>query len=145
MPTEWNNEYLAEAFADEIALAKLHPAWRRTFIAPAAPAIDAPLLPTPRHFNTFGSAHNSRLTFSTNAPRVPPQWRRTWAAAGTLSAELGLSIRYCDEDGTVSVGAGGGRRNVTESYVDHPDKNAAALAAITRAAIQHLTALRSAH
>lgn len=145
MTRQWDGEYLAEAFADEIALAKLHPKWRRTFKAPEQPSMDSPLVyvrPTRTHGT---SATSERLTFSTLAPQVPPHWRRTWLAAGPLSAELGLSIRYCEEEGTVSVGAGGGRRNVTESFADHPDKNAAACAAITRAAIEHLTALRSAH
>lgn len=142
---QWDTEYLTDAFADEIALAKLHPKWRRTFKAPAAMTLDAPLQLSPRT-TTFGSSATSpRLTFSTVAPQVPPHWRRTWAAAGPLSAELGLNIRHDQDDGTVSVGAGSGRRNATEAYADHPDKDAATMAAIVRAAIQRLTDLRDAH
>lgn len=145
MTKQWDNEYLAEAFADEIALAKLHPHWRRTYKAPAALTLDAPLQLSPRT-STFGSSASSpRLTFSTMTPQVPPHWRRTWAAAGPLSTELGLSIRHDQEDGSVSVGVGGGRRNVTEAYADHPNPDAAAMAAIVRAAIQRLTELRDAH
>ncbi len=145
MTKQWDNEYLAEAFADEIALAKLHAQWRRTYKAPTELTLDAPLIyvrPTTTH--PF-SGHNSRLTFSTMTPQVPPHWRRSWNAAGPLSTELGLSIRHDQEDGTVSVSVGSGRRNVSEAYADHPSQDAAAMAAIVRAAIQRLTELRDAH
>ena len=142
MTKQWDDEYLKEAFGDEIALAKLHPKWRRTFKAPAAMTRDAPLQPGARAASHFGSANSPRLTFSTMAPQVPPHWRRTWDAAGALSTELGLSIRHDAEDGTVSVGVGAGRRNVTEAYAEHPSPDDATLAAIVRAAIQRLTDLR---
>jgi len=145
MTKQWDDEYLKEAFADEIALAKLHPKWRRTFKAPATLTLDAPLVYVPRTTTHAFSGHNSRLTFSTRTPEVPPHWRRSWMAAGPLSTELGLSVRHDQEDGTVSVGVGGGRRNVTEAYADHPNADAAAMAAIVRAAIQRLTELRDAH
>lgn len=145
MTKQWDNEYLAEAFADEIALAKLHPHWRRTFKAPADLTLDARLVYVPPTRTHYNSANSPRLTFSTMTPRVPPHWRRTWAAAGPLSTELGLSIRHDQDDGTVSVGVGNGRRNVTEAYADHPNPDAAAMAAIVRAAIQRLTELRDAH
>jgi len=145
MSKPWDDEYLKDAFADEITLAKIHPKWRRTFKAPAALSLDAPLQPGARATNHFGSANSSRLTFSTVTPQVPPQWRRSWNAAGPLATELGLSIRHDHDEGAVSVSAGGGRRNVTEVYVDHPSADAAALAAIVRAAIQRLTELREAH
>jgi len=145
MTKQWDDEYLKEAFADEIALAKLHPNWRRTFKAPAALTLDAALVYVQRTTTHAFSGHSSRLSFSTMTPQVPPHWRRSWVAAGPLSTELGLSIRHDQEDGTVSVGVGGGRRNVTESYADHPNADAAAMAAIVRAAIQRLTELRDAH
>ncbi|OIJ41499.1 hypothetical protein LO55_5060 [Massilia timonae] len=145
MTKQWDDEYLKGAFADEIALAKLHPKWRRTFKAPTTLTLDAPLVHVQRT-STFGSSATSpRLTFSTVAPQVPPHWRRSWMAAGPLSTELGLSVRHDQDDGTVSVGVGGGRRNVTEAYADHPNADAAAMAAIVRAAIQRLTELRDAH
>lgn len=145
MNKQWTDEYLAEAFADEIALAKIHPQWRRTFKAPAVQSIDAPLIYSPRARTHYTGATSPRLTLSTNVVPVPPLWRRTWAAAGALSAELGLSIRYDEDEGAVSVGVGSGRRNVTEMYADHPSKDAAACAAIVRAAVQRLTDLRAAH
>lgn len=145
MTKQWDDEYLKDAFADEIALAKLHPKWRRTFKAPSALTLDAPLAFVQRTTTHPFSGHNSRLTFSTRAPELPPLWRRSWVAAGPLSTELGLSVRHDQEDGTVSVGVGGGRRNVTEAYADHPSPDAAAMAAIVRAAIQRLTELRDAH
>lgn len=145
MTEQWNNEYLAAAFADEIALAKLHPQWRRTFKAPSFLGMGESLIYSPRT-STFGnSASSPRLTFSTKIPQVPPHWRRTWDAAGALSTELGLSIRHDADEGTVSVGVGAGRRNVTESYAEHPNADAATLAAIVRAAIQRLADLRAAH
>lgn len=145
MTKQWDNEYLAEAFADEIALAKLHPKWKRAFKAPTELVIDAPLVYV-RATKTFGSSATSpRLTFSTMTPPTPPYWRRSWGAAGPLSTELGLSIRHDAEEMTVSVGVGNGRRNVTEAYADHPSPDAAAMTAIVRAAIQRLTDVRDAH
>lgn len=145
MNKQWTDEYLASAFADEIALAKIHPQWRRTFKAPTVQSIDAPLIYSPRASTHYTGATSPRLTLSTNVVPVPPLWRRTWAAAGALSAELGLSIRYDEDEGAVSVGVGSGRRNVTEMYANHPNKDAAACTAIVRAAIQRLTDLRAAH
>lgn len=145
MTKQWDNEYLAEAFADEIALAKLHPKWRRAFKAPAVLALDAPLQLVRVTSTHHTSATSPRLTFSVKEPQVPPHWRRTWSAAGPLSTELGLSVRHDQEEQVVSVGVGSGRRNATEAYADHPSVDAATMAAIVRAAIQRLTDLRDAH
>lgn len=145
MTKQWDDEYLKEAFADEIALAKLHPKWRRAFRAPAYLGMSESLIYVPITRTHYTSATSPRLTFSTMTPPVPPHWRRSWDAAGPLSTELSLSIRHDQEDGTVSVGVGSGRRNVTEAYADHPSPDAAAMAAIVRAAIQRLTDLRDAH
>lgn len=139
---QWEGQYLEEAFDDEIRLAKVHPKWRRTFKAPAVMAVGESLQLVQRAFNHFGSAHAPRQAFSTSAPKVPPHWRRRWGAAGPLSTELGLSVRHDLEEGTVSVGYGSGRRSVTESYADHPDKDAATMAAIVRAAIRLCTEMR---
>ena len=139
---EWEGSYLEGAFADEIRLAKVHPKWRRTYKAPAVVTLDAPLQLVQRAFNHFGSSHVPRQTFIGTAPQVPPHWRRSWNAAGPLSTELGLSVRHDLEEGTVSVGVGSGRRNVCEAYADHPTPDAAAIAAIVRAAIQRLTEAR---
>lgn len=145
MTQQWDGEYLAEAFADEIALAKLHPQWRRTFKAPADLSQDAPLVYAERTSTIYSGANSPRLVLSTRIPPVPPLWRRTWLAAGELSTYLGLSIRHDAEERTVSVGVGSGRRNATEHYADHPSADAATMAAIVRAAIQRLTELRDAH
>ncbi len=145
MSKEWDEDYLKGAFADEIALAKIHPQWRRTFKAPAFLGLSESLIYSPRASTHYTGATSPRLTLSTKVVPAPPFWRRTWDAAGPLSAYLGLSIRYDDEEGAVSVGVGSGRRNVTELYADHPSKDAAACAAIVRAAIQRLTDLRAAH
>lgn len=139
---QWEGEYLAEAFDDEIQLAKVHPKWRRTYRAPAVLTLDAPLQLVQRAFNHFGSSHAPRQAFSGGVPLVPPHWRRSWSAAGPLSTELGLSVRHDHEEGTVSVGVGSGRRNVCEAYADHPTPDAATMAAIVRAAIQMCTEAR---
>jgi hypothetical protein len=55
---------------------------------------------------------------------------------------MGLSVRIDLEEGTVSVGNGSRRRDVTESYADHPSKDAAIFAAIVRAAIRVCTEAR---
>lgn len=145
MTKQWDNEYLAGAFADEIALAKLHPKWRRAFKAPAFLGMSESLVYVRATSTHHTSATSPRLTLSIKEPQLPPHWRRTWSAAGPLSTELGLSIRHDAEEQTVSVGVGSGRRNVTEHYADHPNADAATMAAIVRAAIQRLTDLRDAH
>jgi hypothetical protein len=131
---QWDDEYLQQAIADEIDLA-----WakmRRRFTAPLAPTMSSDLLPGARRGAPMVSAGASRLTFSTSEPEKPPRWRREWSAAGPLIADLGLSVRTDDEEGCVSVGTGNRRRDVTEAYRDHPDKDSAICAAIVRAAIQ---------
>lgn len=144
MGAQWEGQYLAEAIDDEIRLAKVHPKWRRTFKAPAVMAMGESLQPVRRAFNHFGSAHAPRQMLTGTGPQVPPHWRRSWNAAGPLSTELGLSVRHDLEEGTVSVGVGSGRRNVCESYADHPNPDAAAMAAIVHAAIQMCTEMREA-
>lgn len=131
MKNQWEGQYLEEAIAEEAELASVHPKWRAQVKAP-------------RRSGSLISAGAARLTFSATPPARPPllQWRRDWSAAGPLSTELGLSVRHDTDEGTVSVGVGSGRRNVTESYADHPDVNAATMAAIVRAAIQVLTSER---
>lgn len=137
----WSEEYLREAFADEIALAAVHPRWfLLRFEAPIAPTHGDDLLP--KRGRSLVSPVNDRLTLGSSQRPAPPHWRRTWGAAGPLIAELGLSVRPDDEAGTVSAGNGGRRRDVTESYADHPDKDAAIWAAIVRAAIRMCTEAR---
>ena len=129
----WSDEYLREAFADEIELAwaKL----RRRYVAPSQADANADLVPAPRRGSNLLTAGHERLAFTPEAKPLP-RWRRSWGAAGPLIGELGLSVRPDDEEGTVSVGNGNRRRDVTESYADHPNKDAAICAAIVRAAIR---------
>jgi hypothetical protein len=131
---QWDDEYLAQAIADEIELgwAKM----RRRFTAPIAPTMSSDLLPGARRGAPMVSAGASRLTFSAPEPVKPPHWRRDWSAAGPLLAQLGLSVRHDTEEGTVSVGTGNRRRDVTEAYRDHPGADEATVAAIVRAATQ---------
>jgi hypothetical protein len=135
----WSEEYLRQAFADEIELAwaKL----RQRYVAPNPIDPSADLVRAPRRGTNLITAGHERLAF---APEVKPlpRWRRSWSAAGPLIGELGLSVRPDDEEGTVSVGNGNRRRDVTESYADHPNKDAAICAAIVRAAIRVCTEAR---
>jgi len=140
MSKEWTEQYLRECVSDEIALAFLHPKFRRRYAAPTLLDRMAPIVPAARRGTSLISGGMARLTFSAVQPELPPRWRRDWEAAGDLHIELGLPISHDLEDGTVSVGAGGRRRNVTERYADHPSKAAATWAAIVGAAIQLLEA-----
>jgi len=131
---EWSTDYLRQAFDDEIELA-----WamlRRRYVTPSPIEPRGDLRPAPRHGGSLISPGAARLTFSAGEPAAPPHWRRSWSAAGALIANLGLSIRIDAEEGCVSVGNGSRRRDVTESYADHPDKESAICAAIVRAAIR---------
>jgi len=139
---EWAESYLRECIADEIALAALHPKFRARFTAPAVLTQFATLIPAPRRGGNLISPGMARLTFSV-PPATPPCWRRDWSAAGPLCYLLGLTVSHDLEDGTVSAGTGNRRRNVTERYDEHPNKDAATFAAIVRAAIHELEARRT--
>lgn len=137
----WSDEYLRDAFADEIALAAVHRNWfALRFDAPVVMSRSENLVP--RRSRSLVGGTNHRLEFGSARPTTPPHWRRDWAAAGSLVSLLSLSIRFDDEEGCVSVGNGSRRRDVTESYADHPDKDAAIWAAIVRAAIRMCTEAR---
>lgn len=115
----WTDEYIEQAIAHEVELAKAS-GYSRIDV-PANPVRTTPVLAQSRN----------RQQPATHLPR----WRRDWAAAGELIEEFGLSVRQDDEDRTVSVGVRGRRRDVTESYDDHPDKAGAIFAAIVRMSI----------
>lgn len=137
MSKPWSDEYLQEAIADEIALAAAHPLFRRRVTMPSVLTISVDLYPDPpKSINSFNRHFRTTPTWPL------PHWRRDWRAAGVLVGELGLSIRPDEEEGTVSVGTGSRRRDVTEAYADHPDKDAAIRAAIVRAAIRFCTESR---
>jgi hypothetical protein len=140
MSKEWTQQYLRECMADEAALAPLLTKWRnRRFTVPSSGlTLTSTLLPAAARGRPMTSPGASRLTFSAPAPSLPPAWRRNWEAAGDLSVDLGLTVSHDPEDGSVSVGAGGRRRNVSELYEDHPSKAAATWTAIVRAAVQLL-------
>lgn len=139
LPKPWSDDYLRQAFADEIELAwaKL----RVRYVAPNPIDPNADLVRAPRRGTNLLTAGHDRLAFTQEAKPLP-RWRRSWSAAGPLIGELGLSVRPDDEEGTVSVGNGNRRRDVTESYADHPNKDAAICAAIVRAAIRVCTEAR---
>lgn len=135
----WTQKYLKECAADEIALAKVHPKWRLSFTTPSSMTRISDLVPAARRGHSLISPGAARLTLSTRAPALPPHWRRDWNAAGPLGTLLGLGVSHDQDEGTVSVGTGSRRRNVTERYEDHPDPDAATMAAIVRAAVRLLS------
>lgn len=138
---QWDEAYLRAVFADEIALAAVHKNWfLRRFDAPTFLGQSESLVP--RRSRSIVGGSNHRLEFASTRQLAPPHWRRDWVAAGSLLSQLSLNVRFDDEEGTVSVGTGSRRRDVTESYADHPDKDAAILAAIVRAAIRVCTEAR---
>ena len=129
----WPQDYLERAIDDEIALAKaMHPGAKI-----ARPAIASPVTQL-----TFEYPRRTHGTSTHNARTAPggyiEQWRRGWQFAGPLIAQFDLRISYDQDEGTVSVGTGGGRRNVTEEIGEHPDKDAATIAAIVRFTTQLL-------
>jgi hypothetical protein len=135
MMKPWDEQYLKEAITDEIALAYAKLRYRVTM--PREVSMETLLTRDAPKYGSMNARH-ARTT-----PSYPlPRWRRSWLAAGPLIAELGLRPRPDDEEGTVSVGFGAGRRNVTEAYTDHPSKDAAVMAALVRAAIQAATEAR---
>jgi hypothetical protein len=135
IPMQWNEAYLKECAEDEIALAQLMRFGR--FAAPAGLARDTVLVPVQaRGGHHLRGADTARTRLGSIGEL--PRWRRDWVAAGELSTQLGLSTRHDQEDGAVSVGTGNRRRDITERYEDHPSKDAATWAAITRAAVQLL-------
>jgi len=126
---QWEGEYIEQAIADEIELAWLK---HRVRVAPESSYLISATRLVPVRGTTLLPGH-SRTTPDTWSL---PQWRRSWSAAGPLATELGLSIRHDQEEGTVSAGTGSRRRDVTEAYADHPDRDAATMAAIVRASIR---------
>jgi hypothetical protein len=137
LPEPWDEKYLRAAIKDEIALAAVHTKFRCRITMPNLVVMETVLTPDPPRYGSLAARH-ARTT-----PAWPlPRWRRDWRAAGPLIGELRLAIRNDPDEGTVSVGNGSRRRNVTESYADHPGIDEAVIAAIVRAAIQILTEAR---
>lgn len=129
---QWDAEYLKQCFADEVELASVHKAFcGRTYTAP----LDCGRLSSLQPGVPVGRGFDTR-NFRTTTAWAPPFRRRSWNGAGQLVSEFGLSIRQDVQEGSVSVGTGNRRRDVTEAFADHPDEDAAIWAAIVRAAIQ---------
>lgn len=133
----WSQRYLEEAIDDEIALADAMHGMK--VVRPAYITTITELQST-RPSRTYFSSRNHPRT-SSSMPL--DKWRRSWNAAGPLIGLLGLSVHADDDEGVVSVGVGGRRRNVSESYGDHPSKDEAVVAAIVRASIRALNEARN--
>jgi len=126
----WSQQYLEEAIDDEIALADARHGMK--VVRPAFITTITELQATRPSRTYFSSRNHPRTTSSMPLDK----WRRSWNATGPLIGMLGLSVHVDDDEGVVSVGSGGRRRNVSEAYADHPGKDEAVVAAIVRAAIQ---------
>ena len=135
--SKWPQQYLEQAIDDEIALAD---AMHGMKVARPAYITTVTELQATRPSRTYFS---SREHPRTSSARTLDQWRRKWRAAGPLIGLLGLNVHADDDEGVVSVGVGGRRRNVSEAYADHPGKDEAVVAAIVRAAIQALNERRN--
>jgi hypothetical protein len=134
--TTWTQKYLKEAISDEIELARLLNYGK--LVRPAALTMYTLL-------QRAGGARIGQGTLGSSGDAgtsAIPVWRRNWGAAGSLTTKLFLHTKHDVDEGTVSVGASGQRRCVTESYQDHPSVDAATWAAIVRASIQVLTEMR---
>jgi len=130
MTQKYDTEYLTQAIKEEIELAKLDLGVRGT--KPAGVYIDSNVYMA----GPAGSGSGIRTS------EVLPKWRRHPRAAGALAIKHALNIKHDFEECAVTVGYGPGRRGIVEHYGAHPDRQAATMAAITRAAIQMLTEKR---
>jgi len=128
MTKQWDNEYLTQALKEEAEVARL--ALRVRVTRPTGGVhLDSNL------YLATGPSAGSGIRTS----EVLPKWRRHPRAAGALAITHALNIRHDHEEFAVTVGYGAGRRGVTEHYGAHPDREAATMAAIVRAALQKLT------
>lgn len=128
MAQQYDTEYLTQAIKEEIELARLDLGKRAT--KPAGVYRDSNV------YLATGSAGGG--ISGLRSSEVLPKWRREQRAAGALAIKHALNIRHDEDEYSVSVGYGAGRRCVTEHYGAHPDRDAATMAAIVRAAIQKL-------
>jgi hypothetical protein len=131
-----SEHYLRDANRDEITLARAK--FGVTVAMPTFFGESTPLTAEPSKMR--GTVKPGMHRLALGGPALLPKWRREWSAAGPLATELGLAIVHDLEEGTVSVGAGARRRNVTEAYTDHPTPDDATRAAIVRSAIAELEA-----
>lgn len=130
MTKQWDDEYLTQAVKEEIEVARLD--LRVRGVKPAGVHFDVNVYQSKAPGSGYGMAM---------AP-ILPKWRREPRAAGALAIKHALNIRHDHEEHSVTVGYGAGRRGVTEHYGAHPDRGAATMAAIVRAALQLLTEQR---
>ena len=127
MTQQYDTEYLTQAVKEEIEVARLD--LRVRGVKPTGVHFDVNVYQSKPPGSGFGMAM---------AP-ILPKWRREPRAAGALAIKHALSIRHDHEEHSVTVGYGAGRRGVTEHYGAHPNRDAAIMAAIVRAAIKKLT------
>lgn len=133
MTQQYDTEYLTQAIDEEIELLLLD----RKIVArkPSIVWRDSPV------YEKRGAQQPEGRWCGFAPPRLPA-FRRSTLEAGALAIKHALSIRHDHEECTVTVGYGTGRRGITEHYGAHPDRDAATMAAIVRAAIQMLTEQR---
>lgn len=125
--------YLAEAIADELALAKL-----LGFIR-----LEVPSATDPKPL-IWGVHKDFRPEWEGAQGRAwLPRWRRSWDGAGELIARCNLSVMPGGTCVVVEQAYDGGDMFDT-SFSSHPTKDDAFRYAICKAAIEYLTAERAA-
>lgn len=130
MSQPYDQPYLKTAIAEEREIARLDLRARTSVPGGLGLSIDSNV-----YLLTGGANGGNGIRTS----EILPKWRRDPRAAGALAIKHALNIRHDQEEFTVSVGYGPGRRAVVEHYAAHPDLAAATMAAITRATLQKLT------
>jgi len=130
MTQQYDQDYLKKAIAEEREVARLDLRVRTSMPGGLGLSIDS---------NVYLMTGNIGSGSGIRTSEILPKWRRHPRAAGALAIKHALNIKHDIEECAVTVGYGPGRRGIVEHYGAHPDRQAATMAAIVRAAIQMLT------
>lgn len=130
MTQQYDQDYLKKAIADEREIARLDLRVRTSMPGGLGLSIDSNVYLMTGHIGSGSGIRTSEIL---------PKWRRHPRAAGALAIKHALNIKHDPDEYSVTVGYGSGRRGVTEHYGSHPNRDAATMAAITRATLQKLT------
>ena len=133
MTQQYDQDYLKKAIAEEREIARLDLHVRTSMPGGLGLSIDSNVYLMTGHVGSGSGIRTSEIL---------PKWRRHPRAAGALAIKHALNIKHDLEECAVTVGYGPGRRGIVEHYGAHPDRQAATMAAIVRAAIQMLTEKR---
>jgi len=130
MTQQYDQNYLKQAIADEREIARLDLRVRTSMPGGLGLSIDS---------NVYLMTGRADSGSGIRTSEIMSKWRRDPRAAGALAIKHALNIKHDPDEYSVTVGYGLGRRSVTEHYGAHPNRDAATMAAITRATLQKLT------